>query len=295
MSELLSATTQVLVSRLRESSTYAAECVLPYVEAQARWPHGTSYNRVPTAVAEIVDRVRSSTSERVLWEFHRTALVACSSAARPVLAADARSAFLLPFWDEAITEMVVGIEERDTKALDYSSDAFTKDIALASGRVWHGGAQFIEPRMGFSRRALLQGGMPTLANGLRSLLQLGGNYPLYEIHTAAQCLRYFSADGWTECYRRIGQALRSDPVAKGVFGTAWFFDPVLRDVSPNLAYLYQFPLAHGATFLRVANTESSNNSALMKSTTRRRLYEERKYSPQQYLMLWPRDAIMSLL
>jgi hypothetical protein len=191
--------------------------------------------------------------------------------------------------------MLGTIEERASSNLDYSSDDFSKDMALASGRVWHGGAQFVEPRMGVSRRALLQGGVPTFLNGLLTLARLRGHYPLYEIHTAAQCLRYFSPEGWTACYKQIARAFQNDPEAKGVFGTAWFFDPLLRSISPNLRYLYEFPLAHGATFLKVGNSEGSTASALMKSNTRRRLYEEGKYRPQQYLMLWSRDRLLSLL
>src|SRR5687768_12371760 len=105
--------------------------------------------------------------------------------------------------------------------------------------------------MGLSRRVLLQGGAPTLLRGAAMLVAMGGHYPLYEIHTANHTLPYFNPDGWTECYRRIARASGRDPEAKGVFGTAWFFDPALKRVSPRLAYLRQFPLERGAVFLKV--------------------------------------------
>jgi len=61
-------------------------------------------------------------------------------------------------------------------------------------------------------------------------------------------------------------------------------------VSPRLAYIREQPEQNGASFFRIAPNPDSG--ALAKSATRRRLYEEGKYVPTEYCMVWPRKAMI---
>jgi hypothetical protein len=283
------------LAQLRRVDGTAAELVAPYLALQATWPAGTSYLEVPRAVRATLDSLGARGGQPLVAAFHRAVLLFAMVTTRPVLRAHPVWPDSLALWDEAMDRVLNRLSKRSAADLDYPNDLWAKDIALATGRLWHAGAQLIQPRMGLSRRLLLQGGAPTFLRGITMLLMMGGHYPLYEMHTASHTLRYFSPGGWAECYRRIARALARDPEAKGVFGTAWFFDPALERVSPHLVYLRQFPLERGAVFLKVETTEGSRRDAVANSFPRRALYEAGKYDPQDYLMIWPRRAMLAWL
>jgi hypothetical protein len=280
---------------LRHVDRVAAELVEPYLALHATWPAGTVYLRVPTAMRATLDSLRARGGQPLVAAFHRSVLVSAMSATRPALCAHPAWSESLTLWDEAMDRILTGLPKRSDADLDYPSDLWAKDIALASGRLWHAGAQLVQPRMGLSRRLLLQGGAPTLARGVATLARMGGHYPLYELHAANHTLPYFNPDAWAECWRRIARALARDPEAKGVFGIAWFYDLAVERVSPHLAYLRQFPLERGAVLLKVATTETGRRSALANSFPRRALYEAGEYDPLEYLMIWPRRAALGWL
>ena len=280
------------LARLRATDPDAAAQVPQYIALQSTWPEGTSYNRVPGSIEAILAPIRTRGGSALVAEFHRTILLCAMAATRPLLGAHPAWSESLPLWDDAMLELQRDLPTRAESDLDYPSDAWAKDIALASGRVWHGKAQLVEPRMGIGRRAFLGGGLKTALQGGVFLLK-AGHFPYYEIHTAAQTLRHFNPQGWTDCYAMIARALARDASAKGVVGTAWFFDPAMRTVSPRLEYLRSFPLERGALFFRVATSEAARLSAISKSESRRRMFDAGEYVPQEYLMIWPRKALLS--
>jgi hypothetical protein len=77
---------------------------------------------------------------------------------------------------------------------------------------------------------------------------------------------------------------------KGVFGASWFRDPRLKNISPNLFYLYQIPAENGAVLFHIGEDPTGN--AFTKSKTRLDLYIEGKFRPQNYLMVWPRNELI---
>jgi hypothetical protein len=280
---------------LREVDGVAAELVAPYLALQATWPAGTSYNIVPHGVRAALDSLRARGGQPLVAAFHRAVLLSAMAATRPTLRAHPAWSESLALWDEAMGRIRATLRKRSDADLDYPSDLWAKDIALASGRLWHAGAVLIQPRMGLSRRLLVQGGVPTLLRGAATLAAMGGHYPLYDMHTANHTFPYFRSEGWAASYRRIARALARDREAKGIFCAVWFFDPAVQRVSPNLAYLRQFPLERGAVFLKVRTTEDGRQSALWNSPPRRALYEAGEYDPQEYLMIWPRRAMLAWL
>ena len=280
---------------LRQVDGVAAQLVARYLALQATWPAGTSYNIVPPGVWDALDSLRVRGGQPLVAAFHRTVLLSAMATTRPALRAHPAWSESLTLWDEAMGRIRATLRKRSDADLDYPSDLWAKDIALASGRLWHAGAVLIQPRMGLSRRLLLQGGAPTLLRGVVTLAAMGGHYPLYDMHTANHTFPYFRPEGWAESYRRIARALARDREAKGIFCAVWFFDPAVQRVSPNLAYLRQFPLERGAVFLKVRTTEDGRQSALWNSPPRRALYEAGEYDPQEHLMIWPRRAMLAWL
>jgi hypothetical protein len=75
-------------------------------------------------------------------------------------------------------------------------------------------------------------------------------------------------------------------------GTSWFYDPHLLQISPHFAYLQQRPLEGGAFLMRHRTGRFDIEHATMTSRTRRRLYQEGKYTPMCYSLLWPRKDLI---
>src|SRR5215207_234943 len=107
------------------------------------------------------------------------------------------------------------------------------------------GAQVLHEH-GISRRNVLRGRGRETINAALFFLGTKGFAPFYEIHTHYPALNEFNEEGWKRCYRRIADLLRVNPHVKGMAGSSWFFDPVVAQVSPRLAYLRDIPVENGA-------------------------------------------------
>jgi hypothetical protein len=123
------------------------------------------------------------------------------------------------------------------------------------------------------------------------LFKMNGSKPTYEIHTHSANLNDFNPAGWNRCYVRIGQLLKLNPEIKGMQGSSWFYDPALAQISPRLAYLREVPCENGAHVFFVRN-EGKGSNALAKSKSRGDLYDQGKYTPKAYLLVWPRQKLI---
>jgi hypothetical protein len=126
-----------------------------------------------------------------------------------------------------------------------------------------------------------------------SFLRSGQVLPWFRIHTESRYLNDFNEAGWDACYMRIVALLRAHSEVLGMAGTSWFYDPQLDAVSPRLTYLRLRPLERGVSILRSGTSAFDIASATAKSSSRRRLYEEGKYIPVSYNLLWPREALLA--
>jgi hypothetical protein len=115
----------------------------------------------------------------------------------------------------------------------------------------------------------------------------------YRIHTDSNYLSEFNEIGWETCYIRISKMLRNDLDVRGMVGTSWFYDPQLLSISPHLSYLQKTPIKNGAFFIKHGASAVDVERALRTSKTRRRYYNEGKYSPTCYSLIWTRDEIIS--
>jgi hypothetical protein len=177
--------------------------------------------------------------------------------------------------------------------IGWSEDAnsvYDKDLAMTQQLLFPAGAQVVENSSGFSIRQGLSSGLMQSVRFLGLNLCQGGNKGYYQIHTHTPDLSEFHPQGWNNCYLRIAQMLELNPQIKGLFGGSWFYDPQLTAISPRLAYLQNLPLEHGASIFRTGNEKS--NDAIATSPTRRKLFDEGKYIPQSYLLIWPRKALI---
>lgn len=172
--------------------------------------------------------------------------------------------------------------------LDVEHDLFHKEFGIATLRLYVAGAQLIDPRCGIPRSILFKGGAGTVPGNVAKLLRLGGFRAYFQIHTHKFMLDTFNAEGWNECYRCCAELYALHPEVRGMYGSSWFYDPALDVVSPRLFYLRAIPMAGGAELFFVEESGDALNNSLSTSPTRRKLYEEKKYSPKSYMLAWGR-------
>lgn len=177
--------------------------------------------------------------------------------------------------------------------MELNQDIYLKEMGLATLRLLAGAAQLIDIRCGVPRSLLLRQGWRGFGKSLMTFAGLKGFSPFMQIHTHDLYLDEFNEAGWNECYLCCAEICEANPSLLGMFGSSWFYDPVIQRISPRLAYLQQVPGGGGADFWFFAAGGHSITLATATSPSRRKLYEEGKYLPAAYMMVWGRRALVS--
>lgn len=174
----------------------------------------------------------------------------------------------------------------DWLAIDH--DLFHKEFGIATLRLYVAGAQLVDFRCGIPRSTVLKGGATGLARNVAAIARLGGFRSFFQVHTHTYMLDTFHEAGWNECYLCCAELYALHPDVLGMFGSSWFYDPALEQISPKLAYLRTTPQAGGAELFFIEEGGSARGNSLATSPTRRKLFEEGKYSPKNYMVAWGR-------
>ena len=177
----------------------------------------------------------------------------------------------------------------------YGNDKFRKDIGLCSMRLIPVGAIKIHlDRLPLS--FLYKQNSKNYIQGIKYLIATVKGYkPFYNMHLYQQTpnlMSEFNEEGWKNYYRRIAMLLKINTKVKGVFGSSWFFDPILEKISPNLIYLKNLVTDNGGKLFYLGTSEEAVKDATLKSKTRYNLYVEGKYIPTRYLVIWPRVELI---
>lgn len=177
----------------------------------------------------------------------------------------------------------------------YEEDKFNKDLSICRLSMIPLGAQKVYAgRM--SRGLLFRGGIRQFWMALKMILTgTRGFCPIYRMHTDSRdrhLMSEFNPEGWLRFYRRAAELLECNPKVKGVCGTSWFWDPALKEVSPELAYLRETALACGGQVFRQGESGGAVKDALFMSRKRQELYQEGKYRPESFAMVLPRSSLL---
>lgn len=177
----------------------------------------------------------------------------------------------------------------DADWLDLNNDLFQKELGLATMRLYAAGAQLLEIHSGVPRSLIFRGGILASFLKLGSMLALGGFRPYFQIHTHQFMLDAFNEPGWEECYLCCAELYALHPEVLGMVGGSWFYDPALRVISPRLGYLRDTPVDGGARLFFFEEGGSSISNSLATSPSRRKLYDEGKYMPKSYMLVWGKN------
>jgi hypothetical protein len=123
--------------------------------------------------------------------------------------------------------------------------------------------------------------------------KLGGFAPLIEIHVNARRrnrLTLTESEG-LRSYFLIAQTLKEQPEVKGLFATGWLFCESTGRITPQLAWLREFFLRHGA-FVASTGLVPEDTGFRTGSEERRKLYEDGLYRPTDAYVLWPRREML---
>jgi len=178
----------------------------------------------------------------------------------------------------------------DMDWLDISHDYFHKEFGLATLRLYAAGAQLIDVRCGIPRSILFAQGIAEFPIRLLKMLKLGGFKPYFQIHTHKLNLDQFNEKGWNECYRGCAELYALYPKSLGMFGSSWFYDPALEEISPRLGYLRNIPVEGGAALMFYSEGGDAIGDSTATSPSRRELYEAGRYMPKSYMLIWGRDS-----
>lgn len=198
---------------------------------------------------------------------------------------------ILSRFDHSFARILAAIQNPACEHFRRPNDILLKDLALCRQKMFPAGAQVVEPASSFHRALLYRGGLAQLFGVVKLLVTSGGNSNWYQIHTHLEEREEFTPDGWDRCYVRLAHMMERHPHIRGIYGGSWFYDPALADISPRLTYLRGRPQDNGA--LLFYSNEDPHGGALSTSETRRELFEQGRYMPKAYAMIWPRAALLS--
>lgn len=181
---------------------------------------------------------------------------------------------------------ILGQIEKDPGFADLASDSFLKDLWLTRVVMIPAFAQVWWPRSGLAARDVLRAGPAACAY---VFLRCGGRRPFLEGHTHDPVARaYWNEPGWGEALRLAALALPALPQVRGAFGTAWFYDPAILEISPRIAFAQYLQVGRGAFRLKVGSNEAAIANATATSAERRNRYRDGLYLPTDYSMIWSR-------
>ena len=200
---------------------------------------------------------------------------------------------------ESIKEMYPDFLARLAKFLDggfrdeYDNDYFAKDVRYALGLTIPAGTFQFDLDTPVGPKLIVRDALATrsLYSTFRYAACLGWRR-WYGNHLDLRAMKQFTPDGWIASFARIAELLELNPTVRGVAGVAWFYDPAVARISPHLAYL-QTPATQGGFLIKMPTPPHDVQNALIRSTVRKKLYVEGKYSPTCYLLAWPRRPLLA--
>jgi hypothetical protein len=260
----------------------------PFEAFEALWhrdPGGvTKYNHVPDEagrmIANLPEALRAPwLCALMLWHISRFDGVFRKSGLHPEFALHYADAF------HRILDQI----ETDPAFATLSSDIVLKDLWILRVVMVPAFAQIWWPHSGLAAGGVLRAGPAAAAY---VFLRCGGRRPLFEGHTHDPMAKaYWNEAGWREALRLAALALPAFPKARGVFGTAWFYDPAIQDVSPRIVFAQDLQVGKGAVRIKIGTNDAAVRNATATSASRRNRYRDGSYVPTDYAIIWSRGAL----
>ncbi len=172
-----------------------------------------------------------------------------------------------------------------------NDDVYWKDLSLVRQQMFPVTSGVVEAFSGFGYRLGMRGGLFQAIKFLLLFFNAGGKKGFFQIHTHSPLIENFDKEGWLQSYIQLSEMMKNKKYIKGVFRASWLCDPKILRISPHLKYIQEIPLTNGAK--QFYSNEDSSGNAFSKSNTRKTLYNEGKYTPKIYFIIWPRKEFLA--
>lgn len=263
-----------------------------YINRLTSFQKTNNYNQLPADLLEKFKDISTSFGKNVLSKYHKLALCCFLKNTLSRLSTDSIPKSIKDIYFQWIKRVISEIRGDDDTIYDHEKDLFLKDLGVCRMKIFPAGALIVETS-GISRKFFITGGFKQFFNAcLFFFSKMRGFSPFYQTHMDMRWLHEFNPVGRNDCFIRISQMLKINPNIKGVFGASWYYDPFLENISPRLNYIRNVPEKNGAKLFKLGSSTSDINNSTAKSKTRKRLFEEGKYKPTGYLMIWPRKELI---
>lgn len=138
---------------------------------------------------------------------------------------------------------------------------------------------------GIPRSLIFKLSIPNIFDFCKVLFQAGGNRPFYEMHFNPYRMNQFNYLGWRSVLFNTTEIIRQNPKVKGVFGGAWFFDPMVLKISPEFKYLHDLINEIGGKVYFCSESPEDKQLAFKMSKVRKKAFEDGKYIPRGYIVI----------
>lgn len=289
----VAASTEAITQAIRAQAPDVLQSVsvASYITELDALPEYASYSHVSARLRQLAEQIRERGGDRLCDDYHKLVLLALIARSQQSDLGTVLPESVRRLVDAEFERIVTETASNEAGFYRYTNDLFIRDLCLARGKLIPVGVGVVE-LSGVPRSIVVKG----IAQFFKSLcffsLIVRGFRPFYLLHTNPRALQHFNAQGWDRTYVLIAELLRVNPQIKGVFRSNWFIDPQLEHVSPRLTYLRRRLADNGAWSFLVGPSEDPEKNALAKSASRRKLFEEGKYVPTDYLQAWPRKALL---
>ena len=177
----------------------------------------------------------------------------------------------------------------------YKNDRFYKDLAICSLRLFPVGARKYELTI-FPIKRFMRKGWRQFAKLLIYLaFETRGLAPFLTGHYDTDdpgFMKEFNLEDFIHAYRTIAEVMKLNPGIKGYYGINWLNDPQIERISPHLAYIRYMNIACGCRYFCLGANASTIKNATMKSPSRRKLYHDGKYFPENYAFAFSRKRLI---
>jgi hypothetical protein len=271
-----------------------SDCIASFDE----YPAWRSYSYLLPATENIFEAIFRTAGNVILTTYLKLLLLQLISISRPKVDTSNLPIQIKRLYAQNFSriEEDIVLDRQPMEHYTPRSDKFLKDLSISNLLLIPAGAQKVHkdiiPFRDLIRKQRIGETIQTISFIMR---RIGFDSPVLRMHTDSHdpdLMAEFSPEGWTRFYSNAASIMDIQTDIQGLLGIGWFFDPQVPKISPRLTYLGDLVLATGGYTFRVGAGEGARESALATSPTRRKLYEEGKYVPTDYLAIWDRTSLL---
>lgn len=256
-------------------------------------PLSTSYEHVPAHCLAMTERIALEHGQSGVETFLRQVILHETLALPARLAETYLPASVVKELAWSVRDTLSTLRSPREGYFLHENDQFAKALAICRLRLIPCGVEMFEVNSALARSTLWTSGIAGGVAFARAWLAMGGHQPFLAGHWDRRRIRDFSVEGYRRMYRVAADLLEARPEFVGIGGRSWWFDPELKTISPELAFLREETETAGAYFIPAPTDEVMTAQALSFSRVRRLAYGEGRYTPRSYMWIWPRAAVLA--